>query len=309
MFFVSTSDASPRSGASWATGMSVLTVALERLDEVGQARDEVLRIGLLAQREQDALLAQAAIEVVRAVPRACVAERLGAVHVLDAGRDIDPPEAVVDRREAVVGDRHLDVDGHAAHRVDDLLEAVEVDLDEVLDVEPVQVAHDRLEPVVAGQVALVPGTGRCASDRRPPGVDLAGVDRAEGAPRWPGRGRHVHRVARQAEHRDLLGDRIDRHDDEGVRVVGGFARSLVAPDEQDVEPLLAVPRRDRDVGRAVPAGVASGSGLSVGSTEPATVGVGDPFGEGDASAEQSVELDVSPMKMQSLSRTSRASMS
>ena len=63
------------------------------------------------------------------------------------------------------------------------------------------------------------------------------------------------------------------------------------------------------VGRADPAGVASGSGLSVGSTEPATVGVGDPFGEGDASAEQSVELDVSPMKMQSLSRTSSASMS
>ena len=95
MFFVSTSEASPRSGASWSTGMSVRTVVLERLDEVGQARDEVLRVGLLAQREQDALLALAAVEVGRAVPRAGVAERLGAVHVLDAGRDVDPPEAAV----------------------------------------------------------------------------------------------------------------------------------------------------------------------------------------------------------------------
>ena len=33
--------------------------------------------------------------------------------------------------------------------VDDLLEAIEVDLDEVLDVEAVEVAHDRLEAVEA----------------------------------------------------------------------------------------------------------------------------------------------------------------
>ena len=54
------------------------------VDELGQLRDQRLRIGLLAQRQQDPLLARAAIEVVRPVARAGVAQRLGAAHVLDA---------------------------------------------------------------------------------------------------------------------------------------------------------------------------------------------------------------------------------
>ncbi len=245
---MSTSEASPRSGASWDDRDVRLDRALERLDEIGQARDQVLRVGLLAQRQEDALLPEPAVEVIGAVPRACVAERLGAVHVLDAARDVDPPEAVVERREAIVGDRHLDVDGHPAHRVDDVLEPVEVDLDEVLDVEPVQVAHDRLEPVVARQVLVRVAREQIASlvDRCPEGVDLAGVDRPEGVAGGSRRGRHVDRVARQAEHRDLLGHRVDRDDDQGVGVVGGVARALVAPDQQDVEAVLAVPGWDRD---------------------------------------------------------------
>ena len=75
--------------------MSVLTDVLERLDELGQARDERLRVGLLAQREQHPLLARGAVEVGRAVARAGVDERLGAGHVLDAGRDVDPADAAV----------------------------------------------------------------------------------------------------------------------------------------------------------------------------------------------------------------------
>ena len=38
-----------------------------------------------------------------------------------------------------------------AQRVDDRLEALEVDLHEVLDVEPVEVADDRLQAVVAAR--------------------------------------------------------------------------------------------------------------------------------------------------------------
>ena len=59
-------------------------------------------------------------------------------------------------RVVVVEDRDLDVDRDAAEGVDDLLEAVEVDLDEVLDVEAVEVAEDGLQAVVAAR-ASVPG--------------------------------------------------------------------------------------------------------------------------------------------------------
>ena len=67
MFFVSTSEASPRSGGELRHRDVRLDRRLEGLDEVGQARDQVLRIGLLAQRQQDALLAGAAVEVVGAM--------------------------------------------------------------------------------------------------------------------------------------------------------------------------------------------------------------------------------------------------
>ena len=143
MFFVSTLPASPASFASSACGMSVLTVALNAANELRDPRDEVRDVGLLAERRQDALLAVAAVEVVRAVARPGVDEGLGAGHVLDPGGDVDPGVAAGVGRVAVVDDRHLDVDRHAADRVDDLLEAVEVDLDEVLDVELVEVAEDR----------------------------------------------------------------------------------------------------------------------------------------------------------------------
>jgi len=56
-------------------------------------------------------------------------------------------------REVVVEDGNLHVDGHAAEGVDDLAEAVEVDLDVVLDVEAVEVPEDRLEARVAALAA------------------------------------------------------------------------------------------------------------------------------------------------------------
>ena len=59
MLFVSISEASPRSGASWSIGMSVRTACLSAFDELREARDQSPRIGLLAERQQDALLALA----------------------------------------------------------------------------------------------------------------------------------------------------------------------------------------------------------------------------------------------------------
>ena len=58
--------------------------------------------------------------------RAGVVERLGAGHVLRPGGDVDP----VSRRRPGTGspDRDLDVDLDPAHCVDDLPEALEVDL-------------------------------------------------------------------------------------------------------------------------------------------------------------------------------------
>ena len=93
-----------------------------------------------------------------------------------------------------------------------------------------------------------------------PGVDLAAVG---AAPDVPGVGRHGHvdRVARHLEHRDLLGHRVDRGDDQRVGVEEGVALALVDPDEQDVQPPLAVPRRAASGSRvpwALPTGVCEG---------------------------------------------------
>ena len=134
-----------------------------------------------------------------------------------------------------------------ADRVDDLLEAFEVDLDEVLDVEPVQLPEDRLEAVVAARAVAAREEVLTIPDRPEPAVDLAGVDAAEDAPGGAARDWNVHDVAREAEHRDPLRLGVDRHHDQRVGVVEALVGSLVAADQQDVEALLAVPRRDDHV--------------------------------------------------------------
>ena len=123
--------------------MSVLTDSLSALTRSGQVGDDRLRVHLLAEREQDPLLAPAAVEVaaLRAVARAGVDERLGAGHVLRPGRDVDPGEGARRLRVLALGDGDLDVDVHAAEGVDDLLEAVEVDERVVADVEAVELAE------------------------------------------------------------------------------------------------------------------------------------------------------------------------
>ena len=226
-----------------------------------------LRIGLLAQREQDPLLAGAAIEVVRAVPRPGVAERLGAIHVLDPARDVDPPESAVDRREAIVRDRDLDVDRHPAHRVDDLLEAVEVDLHEVLDVEPVEVAHDRLEPVVADGPVLDRAREEigAAMDVRPPGVDLAAgrPSRTRCAPDRAGSGTPCVSRGRLNIATCLLTGSIDTTISVSVLNVPSPGR-WSAPMSRMLRRSLPFHGGIDTWGTALPAGVSSGTGESVG---------------------------------------------
>ena len=56
-------------------------------------------------------------------------------------------ESAVVARVAVVHDRDLHVDRHATEGVDDLLEAVEVDRDVVIDLQAVEVAERRFQGV------------------------------------------------------------------------------------------------------------------------------------------------------------------
>ena len=93
---MSTCDARPSSGASWLGGMSVETVDLSASISSGMRGMRACGFGLLAQRQQDPLLAGAAVEVARrrgASGRSWSASR--AVHVLDAARDVDPAEAAL----------------------------------------------------------------------------------------------------------------------------------------------------------------------------------------------------------------------
>ena len=225
---------------------------LQRVDERRQVADDRAGVHLLAQRQEHALLAEPAVEVAarRSVAGPGVDERVRAAHVLRAGRDVDAPEAAVRGRVLALGDRDLDVDLDSAQGVDDAPEAPEVDHHVVADVQAVQPAEHRLQRAEAAgrgrlagpQVGPVPVLGE-------PAVDLAGVRAAPDGARV-GRHGHVRHVPRELEHRDLLGHGIDGHDDHGVGVEARVARALVVADEQDVEPLLAVPGRQRGRHRA-----------------------------------------------------------
>ena len=209
----------------------------------------VARIGLVPDRQDHPLLALGTVEIARGMPRTRVDQGLAPVHVLDAGRDVHPEAGPGATRVVVVENRVLNVDGHAAERVDDVLEALEVDHHVVLDVEPVELTEDRLDGVEAAR--LVGSRERVGAVARiePEAVDLAAVRRTEDGPGGAGRDRHVHGVPRQAEHRDLLGRRVDRDHDQGVGVERAFLGPLIGADEQDVEAVLAVPLGQRGCGQ------------------------------------------------------------
>ncbi len=213
-------------------------------------------VHLLLERQQHPLLATAAVEVaaLRAVARAGVDQRIATAHVLRTGGDVDAGDAAPDRVVAL-GDRDLHVDLEPAEGVHGVAEALEVDAHVVADVEAVQLAQQGLQRVEAAHLVVraAPEVGAVAV-LRIPGVDLAPVDAAPDGP-GVGRHRHVDRVARHLEHRDLARLRVDRGDDQGVGVEERLAAALVDADEQDVQALLAVPRgelrRDRALGAAL----------------------------------------------------------
>ena len=103
-----------------------------------------------------------------------------------------------------------------------------------------------------------------------------------------------------------LVDRVDRDRDQRVGVVA--AALLVGADQQDVEALLAVPRRDRDLRDL--ACRCGGSGVGEARSRSALGSDVDADGSGESDGSSShVLVASSPMKMQPLVSASSASMS
>ena len=257
---VSTCEARPSSGASWLTGMSVATADLSAVISCG--RRGMRSWGSACSRRDSSTRCWRAPRSKSLEPCRDRAYRSASAPFMcwmPLGM-YTPSQLVVGRREAVVGDRNLDVDRHPAHHVDDLLEAVEVDLDEVLDVEAVEVAHDRLEAVEAAGLLGARRRDRSGGGRWSTSVDLVAIGGPEDLPGRAGRDRHVHGVARQAEHRDLLGDRVDRDDDQGVGVEGAVARRWSAPISRMLRRSLPSHGGIDTSGRADPTGVLAGFG-------------------------------------------------
>ena len=100
-------------------------------------RREALR-DLLAERAHELLLARDAVEVGVGVPEADEVERLLAVQPLVARLQVDVRVVGRDRADVLVVVAAVDVHPDAAELVHDLLEAVEVDGDQVVDGRPVR---------------------------------------------------------------------------------------------------------------------------------------------------------------------------
>ena len=214
-----------------------LDVLRDRADDAGQLERREVVLDLLLQRLHEHLLADHAVEVRVGVPEADEAERVVAVQPLVPRVEVDVRVVRRGAARVLVVVTAIDVHPDAAELVHDLLEAVEVDRDQVVDRQPGQVLH-RLEG--AARAAL--GVG---------GVDLAAERRLSGA-------RDVDdHVAREREHRDRLrlGVCAQQHHRVGARrralpvahamVVAGDQRDRGLPGQRDREPLL----RDLHVGR------------------------------------------------------------
>ena len=118
---------------------------------------------------QHVLLPCGAHEVVVLLAEARIVERLPPAELLIAGLDVDRGEG-----DVVVEVPAIDVDEDAVDRVDDVLEAAEVDVDHVVDLDAEQLL-DRLErqpwaALVVGAVDLV------AADALDEHAQIAGVN-------------------------------------------------------------------------------------------------------------------------------------
>jgi hypothetical protein len=207
-----------------------LDVLRDRADEVRDARVREAVCNLLLERAHERLLARDAREVRVGVPEADEVECLLAGQLLVAGLQIDVRVVVVGRTRVLVVVATVDIQPDPTKRVDDLLEAMEVDGDQVVDREPRQVL-DREQRAL--RVAARVG-----------GVDPIGTE-------WGRRvavDRHVE-VARERQQRDRLGHWIgaDQHQRVRERRVARLRAGavVVADDERDRRAV-----RDRDVERA-----------------------------------------------------------
>ena len=124
-------------------------VLLDDAEQLVHAAEQAGDVQLVADGCDGPLLARGAVEVGGGVACAGVCERLLAVHVLDARRDVQlEVAAAVVAWVAGVIDRVLDVDDDAAEGVDDVPEAAHVHLDVVVDVDAQRLADDALEGAV-----------------------------------------------------------------------------------------------------------------------------------------------------------------
>ena len=158
--------------------------------------------------------------------------------MLAAGLEVDPDPlaAPLVRRHAVqhgVGD----VERHAAERVDEPVEAAEVDHHVVVDRQSGELTERLLERRRAGILAAREQVGMRGAEpvQR---VQDAGEPRAGGAGRAR-RQRHAAHVARHGEQGGAVRLQVDRRDHHRVGAQAGAAGARVGAEQHDVEPARA----------------------------------------------------------------------
>ena len=183
---------------------------------------------LLPEGKQHLLLAGGAAAVAVVVAGPGVLEDALAVHMLPTGREIDPHVLVIRSWILVVADRIRDIERHAADGIDDLDETVEVDLGEVIDVDP-EIGLDRPHHESRTTARHV-GVGIAERVR---GIDLV---RAEA-------GDDDLQVARDREHPRRLRDRVDIDQDDGIGA-GVVVLALVDAEQEKRQAAGAIPIGD-----------------------------------------------------------------
>ena len=201
---------------------------LHRIEKAGQREHQVARRELRTQRGQQLLLPIGAGEVAvpGAHPRARVGERDVAVHVMPARLDEEPGMGaeLIDVGRILDGPLNLHVD--AAHGVDRLLEAEQVDGGEIVDLDTQQLADGGLQGADPAERVgrRVRGGGR--HER----VQLLVERRVI-------RQRDAVQVARNGDHGRSPRAGIEADHEHRVGQGGGPAGCRVHPHEQDVDPL------------------------------------------------------------------------
>ena len=199
---------------------------------VVQFRDARERPGLQGLREQGAqhfLLAAAAVEVAGFLTRARIPQRQVAVHVNDAGTGgVQMPVVFILRVKTRIdqtpvcvgaGDGHI----HAAERIHDLTEAIELDHGGMVDADA-EVVEDRIFQQARSAAGIADGNSMLIGS-----VDALIFPAGDGYPQ----------ITRDRDQRDLSLVRAQDGDDHRIRAEGA-ARSSVGADQQEVDGLLSI---------------------------------------------------------------------